>query len=332
MNVLALYSGEVDKIFVALPALSALHKAGHRVFLLVDASGSSFEVGDILEDLPYIECFKIFDSLKDKNGDVIISWIVKNKIDTCLELFPRSTSFKWLFPYLSCETILRPCQDGPEALHPVDINIKTIGPLVGDVESKLYDMATYSFDSITEMLSPYDQHIVLVICPGYKKDGRSLKSSWGVENYARLINLLPDDVKAFLVDDNEGVGVCNHINHLAPRAVNLAGLLSVKEACAMIGGADIIISNDSHFAHIASALNKHLMVFLSDNNFEKNRPMGPRTVVLKSNSPEHKCTPNSSSEGCFCIASIPAESIYNAIVKHILPDLEKNKTIQPIPV
>jgi ADP-heptose:LPS heptosyltransferase len=182
------------------------------------------------------------------------------------------------------------------------------------------------------LLSPFEDKIKVVICPNYCKDNVDVKNNWGIENYERLINLLPDDFKTFLIDDSDGIGVCNHIKHLAPNTLNLAGLLTFEESMAIINLADIVVSNNSYFAHIAAGLDKHLMVFFNEKFIERSRPVGAKTVILKASAPDHKCQPTTIYNGCFCIGSIPPESVYNAMVKHILPEIDKEKKVQPIGV
>ena len=330
MNILALYSGSLENIFATLPSLVALSKSGHQVYLLVDGMNASFEVKDILEGSKYIKDFRVFNASKERNGDSVIAWIVSHKIDVCVELFPSGPGFKWLFPYLSCGNIVRSPAIPEDPKHIVDINIENLKGLVREVDSRLYDLPRYHFDHVEDMMSGFKEKVIVAICPSYKKNTRSLKKNWGVENYSRLINLLPDDTQPILIDDSEGIGVCNHIEHLAPRALNLAGRFSLKEMFAVIEKVDIVISNDCYFAHIAAGLDKHLMVFFDEKSLERSRPIGPRTVILKANSPEHTCVANSETEGCFCIASIPPESVYNAVVKHVLPDLQKNRAPHPV--
>ena len=332
MNILILKDGDISSAIMATPALRALHEKGHDIYLLINSGPDAPEIEKIFEDAEYIKEVKGFNSTREKNGDTIISWTVQRSIDICIELFPPGSSFKWLYPYLHCDVIRRAPKELPADKHEVDFDLEMVADLLGESSSTLYDIPRYKFDSVDDILSESKDKIRVIICPNFKKNGIDLKKSWGVGNYAKLINLLPPDFQAILVDDSDGIGVCNFIKHLAPQSVNLAGSLSLKECIAIIDLADVVISNNSYFAHLASGLNKLLMVFFDEKSLEKSRPIGPKAIILKPTAPEHECSPMSPQCGCYCIASIPPESVYNAIVKYILPEIDKEKKVQPIGV
>ena len=332
MNILILKDGSPSSSLMLTPVLKALSSSGHSVYLLINSGADFPNMEGLFNDLEYVDGVKGFDATKEKNGDATIAWIVSNKIDVCIESFPSNTGFKWLYPYLDCEAIIRAPRISETHNHEVDINLEMVKNIIGENPSSLYDIPHYSFKHIDALLAPFEDKVKVVVCPSFKKDGIDVKKNWGIENYARFINLLSNDFKVILVDDYEGIGICNHIEHLAPAALNLAGLLNLEECMAAIDSADVVISNDSYLAHLAAGLDKFLMVFFRDDEIEKRRPVGPKTIILKANANEHKCFPASDHDGCFCIGSIPPESVYNAVVKYILPELDKEKKAQPIGV
>jgi ADP-heptose:LPS heptosyltransferase len=331
MNILVLKSYGIGNVIMATPMIKALHKSGHNIFLLADTGPLGGPTDKMLEGWECVEEIKPFNTTREKNGDVIISWIFQKKIDLCIQSYPGDSIFDWLYPYLNCP-IRRAPKPSEIAQHEVEYNLDLVKDLVGEDESQLYNIPHHTSSKIDSLMAQYDNKIKIILCPSFKKDGGWAKKNWGVENYAKLINILPEDCQPILVDGPDGIGVCNYIKHHAPRALNMAGLTSIQETVALMNYADIVIANDSGPAHIAAALDKILVVFFGPTSTIKNRPINPKTIILKTNSPDHKCAPTSTWDGCFCIKSLPPETVYNALVQHVFPELDKEKKVQPIGV
>jgi len=332
MNILFLKEGDLGGVLMLTPAIRALNKQGHKVYLVVSAGSESDNIQNLLYDFEYIEDVKGFNSTKERNGDNTIAWIVQKKIDICIQSYPGGEGFKWLYPYLNCESIRRAPKKIKDVQHEVDVNLEMVKDLVDQDCGSLYSIPHYKIDVVDNLFDSYKDKIKVILCPNYKKDGVDIKKHWGIVNYARLINLLSDDYQAILIDDSDGIGVCNHINHLAPSALNLAGLLTLKECIAAMNYADVVIANNSYFAHIATGIDKPLMALFDVKSLEAGRPIGPKAIILKSEAPAHDCFSASPHEGCFCVGAIPADNVYNAIVKYILPEIDKEKKKQPVGV
>jgi ADP-heptose:LPS heptosyltransferase len=332
MNILILKEGDLGSTIMLTPTIKALNKQGHNVYLIICAGPESSNITNLLYDFEYIEGVRGFDSTRERNGDHTIAWIMQKDIDMCLESYPAGEGFKWLYPYLNCASIRRAPKNTKDIQHEVDVNLGMVRDLISGDCSSLYNVPRYKIDTIDDLFLPYKNKIKVIICPNYKKDGIDIKKHWGVKNYARLINLLADDYQAILIDDSDGIGVCNYIKHLAPKVLNWAGMFTIKECIAAMNFADVIIANNSYFAHIATGIDRPLMAFFDTKSLELSRPIGPKAIILKAEAPEHNCASTSAHDGCFCIGAIPADNVYNAIVKYILPEIDKEKKVQPVGV
>ena len=140
-------------------------------------------------EIDWCEDVKGFNSTKERNGDNTIAWIVQNKIDICIQSYPGGEGFKWLYPYLNCESIRRAPKKIKDVQHEVDVNLEMVKDLVDQDCGSLYSIPHYKIDVVDNLFDSYKDKIKVILCPNYKKDGVDIKKHWGIVNYARLINL-----------------------------------------------------------------------------------------------------------------------------------------------
>ncbi|KRB84966.1 ADP-heptose--LPS heptosyltransferase [Noviherbaspirillum sp. Root189] len=85
---------------------------------------------------------------------------------------------------------------------------------------------------------------------------------WPVSHFAELARIVTSkrpEVQIALMGSGKDKEVCDEIVALAPGVLNLAGVTALDEAVALIGRADVMVSNDSGLLHIASALNRPIV-------------------------------------------------------------------------
>lgn len=85
---------------------------------------------------------------------------------------------------------------------------------------------------------------------------------WPVSHFAELAKIVASkrpEVQMALMGSGKDREVCDDIVALTPGLVNLAGVTALDEAVALIGRADVMVSNDSGLLHIASALNRPIV-------------------------------------------------------------------------
>jgi heptosyltransferase-2 len=85
---------------------------------------------------------------------------------------------------------------------------------------------------------------------------------WPVSHFAELAKIVASkrpEVQIALMGSGKDREVCDDIVALTPGLVNLAGVTALDEAVALIGRADVMVSNDSGLLHIASAMNRPIV-------------------------------------------------------------------------
>jgi ADP-heptose:LPS heptosyltransferase len=120
---------------------------------------------------------------------------------------------------------------------------------------------------------------MIVIAPGAGVP----EKSWPVDHFAELAKLLRNE-SLCVVGSQKDKDQCTRICETSPTARNLCGVLSIREAFGVIGGARLVICNSSMAMHAAAAFRRPTVVLLGPDfpsASRHHRQWGyPETVVL----------------------------------------------------
>lgn len=92
---------------------------------------------------------------------------------------------------------------------------------------------------------------------------------WPPDRFREFAKKLLEDPSVYVLffGDPSGTSVVKEIcQGLSPRAVNLAGLTTLRELCALISICDLFVTNDSGPMHIAAALKTPLLALFGSTN------------------------------------------------------------------
>jgi heptosyltransferase-2 len=120
---------------------------------------------------------------------------------------------------------------------------------------------------------------LVVICPG----ARSHIKRWTAEGFARVAERLMAEGHAvvFSGEPAEEPVVEEILGLMARPAYNAVGLLTVRQAAALMARAALVITNDSASLHVASALGRPVVAIFGPTDAAKYGPTSPRARVLR---------------------------------------------------
>ena len=124
-------------------------------------------------------------------------------------------------------------------------------------------------------------HTLVALCPG---STNSRAKRWPVERYAsladRFIEELGTDVLLIGSADEQGVSleVQARMRH---KPFMLTGRTNLAESVAILSLADLLITNDTGPAHIASALNRPTLVIFGPTDPRTTRPYSPVAQIIR---------------------------------------------------
>ena len=119
---------------------------------------------------------------------------------------------------------------------------------------------------------------IIVFCAG---SANSPAKRWEIESFAKLGDMLKSDLKAEVVLD----GAKNEIeisqagaSQMRTKPIVLTGKTSLAEGMAILGVADLLISNDTGPAHISAALGTKTLVIFGPTNPLTTQPLGSEFI------------------------------------------------------
>lgn len=107
---------------------------------------------------------------------------------------------------------------------------------------------------------------------------------WPADRYAALADRLASETKAqiLLVGSNGDKDVAAEVKRLAmSKMVDICGQTSVAEAMAILGRADLLISNDMGLAHLAPAVGTATIVIFGPTNDVTTRPFSQNAEIIR---------------------------------------------------
>jgi ADP-heptose:LPS heptosyltransferase len=228
------------------------------------------------------------------------------------------TTNRW-FHWINCNRLV-PLSRRRSPLHESQLNMKLIRSLTGKADISLDDMSQYygfkdpepPGQDLERLFDP--KRFNLIMHPRSKGSARE----WGLENFKRLVNLLPsDDFKIFVTGTKEeGTAIRrSSIFKENPDVVDLTGKLTLQELIRVIYRADGLLAASTGPLHIAAALGKHAVGI-----YPPIRPMHPgRWAPVGRNASylvkEKACSDCRKNMDCHCIREITPEQVSEHFAK-----------------
>lgn len=122
---------------------------------------------------------------------------------------------------------------------------------------------------------------LIALCPG---SINSRAKRWPAERYATLADRLITELgaKVLLVGSPGELEISLEVQRLMRgKALMLTGETELAEAVAVLSLVDLLVTNDTGPAHIASALGRPTLVIFGPTNPETTRPFSPRGEILR---------------------------------------------------
>mgnify|MGYP000891947330 CR=1 FL=1 len=332
-KILVVKISALGDILHTLPVLKSLKESHPDIFIgwLVARAYK-----DILEGNPYIDRIFIFErerwrGLKNclfRHAEIwrLLKEIRKEGFDICLDfqgLF-RSGFFtlfsgasrrlgfahaRELSPLAYNEKIKVP----PSILHAVDRNAYLVEKLIQTTVKK--ETAVFLNEQEREKAIrwlPGKPCIVMV--PGTRWESKK----WPVSYFAKLADDLISGYKATVAlvgakgDAELGEKILSTAKS-SQQIVNLIGKTSLKELCAVMSIADLVISNDSGPMHIAAAMGSKVLALFGPTDTQKTAPYGEKHIVLQHLCGCNPCRNRTCDKKPNCMEQLLPEEVMNHI-------------------
>jgi len=228
------------------------------------------------------------------------------------------TTNRW-FHWISCNRLVA-LGRRRSPLHEAQLNVKLIRSLTGIADVSLDDLAEYygfrdpaaPEKKTDELFDP--KRFNLIIHPKSKGSARE----WGLENFRRLIGLLPSERYNILITGTEEEGIEIRESLLFeehPGVVDLTGKLTLQGLISVINRSDGLLAASTGPLHIAAALGKYAVgIYPPIRPMHPGRwaPFGPRASYLVK---EETCSDCRKNMDCHCIREITPEQVMEHFAK-----------------
>lgn len=326
-SVLLCRTDSIGDVVLTLPLAGAIkrHFPETKIYFL----GVSY-TKDVVCLSRNVDEFLNWSEIKNLRPDKQIEFFKLKNIECAVHVFPNKDLSKLLkaakipvrvgttnrlFHWWTCTKVV-PFSRKKSSLHESQLNFKLIRFLGISVPALSEISALYGLSVLTQESEPLSHYIDktkinLVLHPKSKGSARE----WGIENFSRLISLLPKErVKIFIGGSKEEGNLIESLLKNHPEVINLCGVFSLKEYIHFISICDVFVAASTGPLHIAAALNiKALGVFAPMKPIHPGR-WAPVGLFAKSFVLHKECNDCKHTMKCACILAIsPIE-----IAKNIL--------------
>lgn len=310
----------IGDVILTLPMATLLKQLlpGCTVIFL----GSSY-TKDIVACCPDVDEFYDWKTadLADIKADTIIHVLPRPELAKAArraKIQNRVGTTNRLYHWWTCNWLIKLSRKNSD-LHEAQLNLKLLGFMEGvKKEYSLQEVvglmnfksAKASCDAVQYI---DNQKFNLILHPKSKGSARE----WGLDNFKRLIEILPaDSFKIFICGtENEGAMVRDALLS-TPRenAVDLTGKLSLADYIAFIDHCDGLVAASTGPLHIAAALGKHALGL-----YPPIRPMHPgRWACIGKNAKvfvtDRQCDECRKTQDCRCMRMIEPEMLKSYLV------------------
>lgn len=310
----------IGDVILTLPMASLLKKV--RPDCTVIFLGSSY-TKDIVACCPDVDEFYDWKTadLADIKADTIIHVLPRPELAKAArraKIQNRVGTTNRLYHWWTCNWLIKLSRKNSD-LHEAQLNLKLLGFMEGvKKEYSLQEVvglmnfksAKASCDAVQYI---DNQKFNLILHPKSKGSARE----WGLDNFKRLIEILPaDSFKIFICGtENEGAMVRDALLS-TPRenTVDLTGKLSLADYIAFIDHCDGLVAASTGPLHIAAALGKHALGL-----YPPIRPMHPgRWACIGKNAKvfvtDRQCDECRKTQDCRCMRMIEPEMLKSYLV------------------
>jgi len=133
---------------------------------------------------------------------------------------------------------------------------------------------------------------------------------WGLDNFLRLINRLPDDVLPVFTGAPVNRAAVDSLT--ANRAVNLAGELSLLQFAELMRRADAAVTSDSFPMHLASAMNTPLVALFGPTDESRVGPLSVNATIMRADVGCTRCYKRDYCEKA-CIRAISVDQVLRCV-------------------
>ena len=284
---------------------------------------------DVIKAAPYINGFINFDEWMQLSDSDRVNQLKSLNADAIVHVFPRKevakaakqagiknrigTSHR-IFHWLSCNQLINLGRKN-SSLHEAQLNIKLLSPFGIDIPTveELKSFGAYltppsffSFDVLNT------EKVKVILHPRSRGSGRE----WGLQNFKKLIDLLPADKYSVFVTGTkeEAATMVEFLNELPSHVVNMTGKLSLSEYISFIQQCNGLVAAGTGPLHIAAALGTTVLgLFPPIRPIHPGRwePIGPKANYLCVDKTCNNCKSNAAS--CKCISDITPTMVFASI-------------------
>lgn len=281
----------------------------------------------IVDCCPDVDQFVSWTSLKDKSLDEQVMAFEDLNADTILHVFPNKavariakkagianrvgTSHR-IFHWTTCNRLVNFSRKNSD-LHESQLNlmllkpfIDSLNPTLAQTAEKLHFTAPQLSPELAQMIDT--QRFSLILHPKSKGSARE----WGVENFARLIELLPEERFQIFISGTQAEGDLVRHSLIEPyhdRITDITGKMSLADFTAFIARCDALVAASTGPLHIAAVSGTNAIGIyppMRPIHPGRWRPLGKKVKVFVA---EKKCSDCRHTMQCRCMQSITPEEV-----------------------
>ncbi|HEY6119332.1 MAG TPA: lipopolysaccharide heptosyltransferase II, partial [Pyrinomonadaceae bacterium] len=157
------------------------------------------------------------------------------------------------------------------------------GPTVAPPDCSLQVSESRQIAAVEKLVSigARQNNITVALCPG---SINSRAKRWPAERYAELADRLIEmrDVDVLLIGSTDETDVAAEVkSRMRHQPIDLTGKTSLAEVVAILSVTDLVITNDTGPAHIASSLGRPTLVIFGPTNPNTTRPFAASGEIIR---------------------------------------------------
>ena len=272
------------------------------------------------------EFFRIIKELRKENYDIVIDLQVLFRTTLLGYLINKEKVFSTSYVRELTNFFVKPVAKFDANLHAVERNYQVV-EYFAKKEKKDVPQPT---DFLPWIKVSYEEQNVAKKILNYKKDKKYIICSvssrgehkiWPSEHFVELIMMLAqknDSLIFVFVGSKDDISKTNNVvknlnNNI--NYINLVGLTSLKELCAILDISTLTISNDNGVAHISAALDKPTLIIFGPSNPKWFYPYNKKSGYIYK---PIKCSPCGIKTYCknnICMKLITPSEVFNYIIE-----------------
>lgn len=321
-GILIIRTDSIGDVVLTLPLAGFLkkHNPNHRIIFL--AKKYTVPVVETTENVDEVIDWHV---LENQSDSAISHFFATQHIETAIHVFSNAriariirranisqrigTSHR-LYYLLTCNKLVNFSRKKSD-LHEAQLNFKLLAPLgFKNIPTTAELIQYYGFNRINQLPANIkkrlsDSKINVILHPKSQGSARE----WGLPNFERLIELLPENkFQIFVTGTAKEAELMPHFLK-NPKIINITGQLNLKELIAFINNADALVAASTGPLHIAAAAGIYSVgIFAPMRPIHPGRwkPIGTNAHYLVLNKTCNACKKGGQ---CQCIISITPEEV-----------------------